>query len=90
MNSDPCCEFIVILDEDLALYEMCIEAFAFGEYLQDLLPCLDLVEVPYFIVVLKDMLLIVASLSICGQHSQLSLCNQVLVFEWEVLDIVHL
>lgn len=89
LHAHPGHELVVVLDEDLALEEVRVEALALGEYLQDFPACLNLVEVAHLVVVLEDVLLVVVALGGGGERPEFALGDQVLVLELVVLLVVH-
>ena len=90
LHAHPGHELVVVLDEDLALEEVRVEALALRQDLQDLPARLDLVQVPDLVVVLQDVLLVVGPLRPRRQRPQLALGDQVLVLELVALLVLHL
>lgn len=89
LHPHPRHELVVVLDEDLALEEVSVEALALRQDLQDLPPRLDLVEVPDLVVILEDVLLVVGAFCGRGQRPQLPFGDQVLILKLVVLLVLH-
>jgi hypothetical protein len=52
LHSHPSSKLIIVLNEDIAFEEMCIESFTLREDVQDLLSCFYFIEMTDFIVML--------------------------------------